>query len=162
MLVQSPYYPNRYPSGSSCRYSFTAPLDYKIRVQCTLEMDKPTSTACTTEFFYVALDGDKAMTNSQYFCGNGQVDLTSQFTKLVIGYTSSSSQTAGRFSCTLSLIAPTAANCDCGWNLNSKIVSGTEARVNEFPSMVAMMYKPQMTVFCGGVISEYIWSLKTL
>lgn len=154
MVVQSPYYPNRYPSGSSCRYSFTAPLDYKIRLQCTIELDKP-SSACSSEFFYVALDGDKQMSNSQYFCGSGTLDLTSQFRKIVIAYTSSSQQTAGRFSCTLTLIAPTADNCECGWSISPKIVSGTETRVNEFPSMVAMVYKGDNGIFCGGTISKY-------
>lgn len=36
--VESPYYPRNYPGGTSCRYRFTAPLDYNIQVQCTMSL----------------------------------------------------------------------------------------------------------------------------
>ncbi|KAL5287656.1 hypothetical protein ACFFRR_008512 [Megaselia abdita] len=91
------------------------------------------------------------MKNSKYYCGSGQIEVTSYSREMVLAYTSSSQQTAGRFSCTLSL-----ADCDCGWSMSSKIVSGTETRVNEFPSMVALIYEPNKSVFCGGtIINEY-------
>lgn len=136
-------------------------MDYKIRVQCTIELDKP-SSSCTSEFFYVALDGDKSMANSQYYCGKGTVDSTSQFRKVVLAYTSSSQQSGGRFSCTLSLIAPTPSNCDCGWAIAPKIVGGTETRVNQYPSMVGLIYTGDNGIFCGAVISEYAMFIKFL
>lgn len=39
-FLNSPYYPDLYPSRTSCRYTFIAPLDYEIEYTCELEIDK--------------------------------------------------------------------------------------------------------------------------
>lgn len=36
--VESPYYPSNYPARTSCRYKFTAPTDYNIKIQCTIAL----------------------------------------------------------------------------------------------------------------------------
>lgn len=95
------------------------------------------------------------MSNSQYYCGTGNIDVTSTFNKVALAYTSSSTETAGKFSCYLTLVPESQSNCDCGYSISPKIVSGTETRVNEFPSMVGMIYAPDNSIFCGGTISKY-------
>ncbi|XP_065367708.1 venom serine protease [Calliphora vicina] len=130
--IESPYYPNSYPKGSSCRYKFVAPLDYDITVNCTINLAKGTS-GCSTEYFYLARDGDLLLRDSEQFCGAGTFIRKSVFRSVVMAYTSSGG--VGNFRCQLNAQPQP---CDCGWSVNTKIVNGQTASPNEYPSMVAL------------------------
>ncbi|TMW46896.1 hypothetical protein DOY81_008023, partial [Sarcophaga bullata] len=149
-ILQSPYYPNSYPAGSSCRYKFTAPLDYDITLNCTINLDK-TTNACSTEFFYVARDGDSQLRDSEQFCGSGTFKRKSLFRTVVLAYVSGGS--FGSFRCELNVQQHP---CDCGCSVNKKISNGQEASVNEFPSMVALRdILSLMNHLCGGFIISH-------
>ena len=149
-ILQSPYYPNSYPAGTSCRYKFTAPLDYDITMNCTVNLDKAPN-ACSTEFFYVARDGDLELRDSEQFCGSGTFVRKSLFRSATLAYVSKGS--FGSFRCELN-VQP--QPCDCGWSVNTKITNGQVTSVNEFPSMVALRDVPSlMSHFCGGAIISH-------
>ncbi|CAD7089370.1 unnamed protein product [Hermetia illucens] len=151
MYINSPGYPGRYPSGSSCRYVITAPIDQEINVQCSIALDKG-ANSCGTEYFYVSTEGDTDLTDSEYFCGSGYVQRKSLFRTVTIAYTSSSTSAGGSFSC---LVQSNPQPCDCGWSTTTRIVGGTEAQVNEFPLMAAIIYIPQRLPFCGATIISH-------
>ncbi|XP_055837857.1 venom serine protease-like [Episyrphus balteatus] len=152
--VESPFYPLKYPSGSSCKYSFVAPLDYEIYAECSMAIDK-NPNACSTEYFYFSRDGDENLIGAEQFCGIGNLTETTLFTRLVIAYVSgdaTNSGVGGSFRCKLST-RPQA--CDCGWSQNTRIVGGIQTAIGEFPSMVALYNKPTGSIYCGGSIISH-------
>uniref|UniRef100_A0A182N2U9 Peptidase S1 domain-containing protein n=1 Tax=Anopheles dirus TaxID=7168 RepID=A0A182N2U9_9DIPT len=148
VTLNSPFYPAKYPAGSSCRFVVRAPPGYTIQATCTLNMANPGS-ACTTDFLYVSTEGFTAPVGSEYFCGNGQVSRRSLFNKLTISYISASATNSGSFTCRL-VVQP--QECDCGWSRTAKIVGGSEAGVNEYTSMVGLLDPLTVNVFCSGAI----------
>lgn len=49
------------------------------------------------------------------------------------------------------------------FTFKSKIVGGTVTEVNEYASMVGLIYRPSGSLFCGGAISKYnLYKKKTL
>ncbi|XP_037825788.1 venom serine protease [Lucilia sericata] len=152
--LESPYYPNSYPKGSSCRYKFVAPLDYDIVVNCTINLAKG-SSGCTTEYFYLARDGDVLLRGSEKFCGAGTFIRRSVFRSVVLAYESGGG--TGNFRCQL-YAAP--QPCDCGWSVNTKIVNGQQTATNEFPSMVALKDRTtNQASYCGGAIVSHRYVL---
>ncbi|EDV59543.2 venom serine protease [Drosophila erecta] len=153
--VESPYYPNNYPGGSSCRYKFTAPLDYYIQVRCSLGI--PTSNGqCTTDNFWIDTEGDLLMRGAENFCGSGTLSRESLFTELVFAYISTGTN-GGSFKCTLTAVKQ---NCNCGWSATARIANGQKAAANEFPSMAVLkdVTKNQAS-FCGGTIVAHRYIL---
>ncbi|XP_030369905.1 venom serine protease [Scaptodrosophila lebanonensis] len=149
--VESPYYPNNYPAGTSCRYKFVAPLDYYIKIQCNVNLPS-TNGQCSTDNFYLDNEGDLLMRGSENFCGTGSFSRESLFTELVLAYISDS-YSSGNFKCTLD-VQP--QPCSCGWSINMRIANGQQASINEFPSMVALKNRQSnQPSFCGGVIVSH-------
>lgn len=146
--LQSPYYPSLYESNTSCRYKFVAPLDHEIAINCTIDIDMG-QNACSTEFFYVARDGDEYLRGSEQFCGKGVIERKSLFRQVAFAYISGGSR--GKFSCEMTV---TPQQCDCGWSVNTKIVNGQESGVNEYPGMVALKTSHEAPPFCSGTISK--------
>uniref|UniRef100_A0A336MT45 CSON006685 protein n=1 Tax=Culicoides sonorensis TaxID=179676 RepID=A0A336MT45_CULSO len=154
VYVNSPNYPTyTYQPGSSGRYVVTAPNGYQIRAECKINIPKA-STSCDTNLFYIATDYNLNLLGAEYFCGTGSVTRVSLFNRLIIAYTSTSTQSAGYFSCFVSVSA-TEASCDCGWARNQKIVGGQVAEVNAYVSMAGLVYRPSGSLFCGGTIISY-------
>ncbi|XP_058836090.1 venom serine protease-like [Topomyia yanbarensis] len=147
----STLYPGKYPSGSSCRYMLVAPPGYVIDASCTINIDVPQGTACSTELFYISKEGFSALEGSEFSCGAGVLNRQSLFNKMMIAYTSSSNS-AGSFSCRIKVQSQ---DCDCGWSRWQRIVGGTESGVNEYTSMVGLLDKVTVNVFCSGVIISY-------
>ncbi|KAL9702320.1 hypothetical protein quinque_005838 [Culex quinquefasciatus] len=153
----SPFYPNRYPSGSSCRYTLIAPSGYTIDLTCSIKMDTTAgSSACSSELLYISKEGFPSVVGSEFFCGSGTVARRSLFNKIMIAYSSSSSSAAGSFSCQVQ-VKP--QDCDCGWSVTQKIVGGSTAGVNEYTSLVGLLDKITVNVFCSGVIINYRYIL---
>ncbi|XP_053684512.1 venom serine protease-like [Sabethes cyaneus] len=152
----SPFYPEKYPSGSSCRYMLIAPPGYTIEASCSINIDAPLGTSCSTELFYISVEGFSSLVGSEFACGAGTVVRKSLFNKLMIAYTSASADKSGSFSCGIK-VQP--QDCDCGWSRWQKIVGGTEAGVNEYTSMVGLLDKVTVSVFCSGAIISYRYIL---
>ncbi|XP_005178860.2 venom serine protease isoform X1 [Musca domestica] len=151
--LESPYYPSHYPAGTSCRYKFVAPLDYDITVNCSINLNMG-SNACSTEYFYVAVDGDEYLRGSEQFCGKGVIQRKSLFRSVVFAYTSGGSW--GSFRCQL-YAAP--QPCDCGWSVNTKIVNGQETGINEYPGVVALKTSEAAPPFCSATIISHYYLL---
>jgi len=144
----------RYDPGSSCLYQAIAPPGHYIKATCNLWLDEVASLPdCGSQTFYVSQEGDRDFMDGEYFCGTKVFTRESIGSELSLAYTSNFGA-AGRFECSISAVAITAANCDCGWNRNTKIYKGTVAGVNDFTSMVGIYNVPTDEVFCGGAISE--------
>lgn len=110
------------------------------------------TNGCSTEFFYIARDGDELLRDSEQFCGAGTFVRKSLFRSAVFAYISHGSW--GQFRCQMYV---TKQACDCGWSVNTKITSGQEASINEYPSMVAIKWKTATDPFCAGAISKTIY-----
>ncbi|XP_063695471.1 venom serine protease-like [Culicoides brevitarsis] len=134
-----------YAAGSSCRYAIEAPQGFTINADCDIQIYRESNGNCNNELFYVMKDGSKELLGSEYLCGSGKVSRTSKFNRLTLAYTSGT-RNVGQFTCRISL------NCDCGWSVNSKIVGGRVAGVNEYISMVGLIDLAGSSVFCGGSI----------
>ncbi|CAD7012903.1 unnamed protein product [Ceratitis capitata] len=148
--LESPYYPNSYPSGTSCRYQFIAPVDYTIDASCTVDIPS-NNGKCTTEFLYMSTQGDQQLRDSEQICGQGTLNRTALFRKLTLAYASYGS--TGKFRCSLTVRKQP---CDCGWSVTSKIANGQEAGDNEFPFMVGLQNLDSSTlIFCGGTIISH-------
>ncbi|XP_037898342.1 venom serine protease-like, partial [Glossina fuscipes] len=149
-FLESPYFPDTYPPHSSCRYKIVAPLDYEISVNCTLHIDQGYK-GCSTEFLYFGHDGDIHLRDSEQFCGRGSFLRRSLYRSVVLAYVSYGSW--GRFQCQL---FATPQPCDCGWSINTRVVNGKEARINEYPNVVALKDVTSMQAsFCVGTIISH-------
>lgn len=153
VYINSPYYPNRYPSGSSCRYTVQTQADHYVQFDCNIQLDKIQSQ-CTTENFYFNNAGSYSIPGSDFYCGEGLMSKRSLQNVAVISYVSTvSSGTAGRFSCIAKSQPQTSSNeCDCGWSVTRKVVGGQETTINEFPSMAGVFDNREMRIFCGATI----------
>ncbi|XP_063698057.1 venom serine protease-like [Culicoides brevitarsis] len=152
--INSPYYPNyTYPPGSSGRYVITAPNGYQIRAECNINIPRG-SNGCDQNIFYISPDYNLNLLGAEYLCGMGTVTRTSLFNRMIIAYTSTSTTTAGYFSCLVSVAANPAA-CDCGWSRSQKLVGGQTTEVNDYVSMAGLVYRPSGSLFCGGTIISY-------
>ncbi|XP_067633465.1 venom serine protease [Eurosta solidaginis] len=148
--IESPYYPNNYPSSTSCRYQFIAPQDYYIQANCTVNMPSNGGT-CTTEFLYVSSEGDAQLRDSEQFCGRGTFVRNSMFRRIALAYASYGS--TGNFRCTLT-VRP--QQCDCGWSMTTKIANGQAVSNNEFPFMAALQDRTSSAAtFCGASIISH-------
>jgi hypothetical protein len=78
--------------------------------------------------------------------------------EIVVALTSSSTLPAS-FQCVFKSLAQTNSNCDCGWNVKSRIVGGSVTGINEFVSHAGLIDRQTRDIFCGGLIRE---TLKTL
>ncbi|EDW00796.1 venom serine protease [Drosophila grimshawi] len=147
-VFESPYYPQNYPAGTSCRYKVTAPDNHNIQMQCTISLPS-NNGQCTTDNFWVDSEGDVLMRTAENFCGSGSFTRESLFTEMTFAYISTGSN-SGRFRCTLN-VQP--QPCNCGWSVSPRISNGQQAAINEYPSMVALKdVTSTVTSFCGGVI----------
>ncbi|ALC40907.1 CG30371, partial [Drosophila busckii] len=150
--VESPFYPQNYPAGTSCRYRFTAPLDHYIKAECSISIYK-NGNQCSTDNFWIDAEGDLLMRNAENFCGTGTFTRESLFTELTMAYISNN-RNNGRFRCVLTVVPQ---NCNCGWGVSTRIVNGAAAANNEYPSMVALKdtTNSNLRSFCGGVIVSH-------
>ncbi|EDW60824.1 venom serine protease [Drosophila virilis] len=149
--VESPYYPNNYPAGTSCRYKFTAPLDHYIKIQCTISLPS-NNGQCSTDNFWLDTEGDLLMRGAENFCGSGTFNRESLFTELTFAYISTGSN-SGKFQCTLN-VQP--QSCNCGWSATARISNGQQASANEYPSMAALKdVTSSLPTFCGGTIVSH-------
>ncbi|XP_046810706.1 transmembrane protease serine 9 [Lucilia cuprina] len=89
LYLNSPYYPGKYPVGSSCRYVLKAPQDYELKFTCNIKLNTPQSaTRCVNEVFYFNREGSEVLTGSEYFCGTGKMERKSFLNQAVLSYIS--------------------------------------------------------------------------
>uniref|UniRef100_A0A1A9W0W5 Lectizyme n=1 Tax=Glossina brevipalpis TaxID=37001 RepID=A0A1A9W0W5_9MUSC len=88
-FINSPNYPQSYPLHSACRYLLKAPINYQIKVECKLRLKLPPSaTDCHQNIFYFNAEGNELFSESEYFCGLGEIERTSFLNQAVISYIS--------------------------------------------------------------------------
>uniref|UniRef100_A0A0K8W5P5 Venom serine protease 34 n=1 Tax=Bactrocera latifrons TaxID=174628 RepID=A0A0K8W5P5_BACLA len=99
ILVNSPYYPNAYPAGTSCRYTLRAPTDHQLNFKCDIDINMTyaasnvqLSERCYDEIFYFNREGSELLSGSEYFCGRGSMTRRSFLNRAVISYISMRSQ----------------------------------------------------------------------
>jgi secreted trypsin-like serine protease len=101
----------------------------------------------------VSRSGDKQLRDANVYCGRGSTLLRSIGNEVFVAL-SSSVRTPATFQCVFKSLALSDSNCDCGWNVRSKIVGGSEAAPNEFVSHVGLVDRNTRSVFCGGSICK--------
>ncbi|XP_055837200.1 venom serine protease 34 isoform X2 [Episyrphus balteatus] len=166
LYINSPYYPNSYPRGTSCRYTVQAPIDFEIKFGCEIDFSSFNKINCNSDIFYFNNEGSEVLYGSEYFCGSGRIEKKSFINKATISYISSSvsqriihdsnSSQSGRFSCLVEVIEPP---CDCGWSSTERVTGGSAASLGEFPSMAAVVRKFGNNFFCGATIIHHRYLL---
>ncbi|KAL9919804.1 uncharacterized protein ACN427_001605 [Glossina fuscipes fuscipes] len=88
-INSSNYHLEPYLSRSACRYLLKAPTGYQIKLECNLRLKLPPSvTDCRQEIFYFNAEGNEVLTESEYFCGSGEIKRKSFLNQAVISYIS--------------------------------------------------------------------------
>ncbi|CAO1317778.1 unnamed protein product [Diamesa hyperborea] len=155
--VSSPYYGYyNYAAGSSCLHQLSTYPGYILEADCTITI--PGAQPCTNQQLLISRDGDRQLRDANVYCGTQTFKQRSIGTEMTIAYKSKPGFT-GKFSCKVYAVQLTQTNCDCGWNVNTKIVNGVNTGVNEFVSMVGFVDLPTKEVFCGGAIISERWIL---
>ncbi|XP_031845098.1 venom serine protease 34 [Nomia melanderi] len=141
--IYNPNYPYSYSRGQSCLWTMKS--DYKINVTC--EVVLPQSFDCLADRLLVQTgDGQK-----HKYCGNGKFSLLSDGPDLSVELIAPFYTTGGRFLCEARAVKRPydSENCECGRRNPSRIVGGTDAGVNEFPMMCALVNVQTYEPFCG-------------
>lgn len=97
--------------------------------------------------------GDKDIRDANFFCGRGSISQRSIGNEIVVALRSRKFD-GSNFNCAMKAVALTNSNCDCGWNVQSKIVGGSKAGVNEFISHAGLVDKVTKDIFCGAIIGK--------
>lgn len=134
-------------SYGPCRVQIIAPVDSIIHTQCKLVL---ANSACTSTQFVVSRSGSLDLRDGVSHCTTASISVHSIGNEIVVAHLLSS----GSFNCTFTVVALTDANCDCGWNVNTKIVGGTNTGVNEFVSHAGLVDGKTKEIFCGAIIRE--------
>jgi hypothetical protein len=142
---------NHLASRGTCRYQILAPIDTFIQAVCTLTLT--TNLACSNRQFLISGSGEKDFKDGITYCASGTINKQSIGNEMVVAYRASS-QNAGSFNCKFTAVSPTNSNCDCGWNINQKIVGGSTTGVNEFVSHAGLVDSATREIFCGAIISK--------
>lgn len=102
---------------SSCRFIFTAPVDYVIDLNCTIRMDQLDSSKCPMKRFFISSEGVRELHEAEYFCNQNGTERTirrrSIMNRIVAAYATQENVTDERFNCTAQRIQSV---CDCGWS----------------------------------------------
>lgn len=139
---------NHPASSGSCRYKIFAPADTFIQATCSI-----TST-CGTHVFAFSRNGEKDLSDQVTYCGTGTLPVSKSVgNEIVVALDTKNTFTAS-FTCQFTAIAPTNTNCDCGWSVSTKIVGGTQTKVNGFVSHGALVDKATKDLFCGVALSK--------
>lgn len=141
---------NHLASSGTCRYKVIAPVDTFIQATCSITLQDNT---CQTQQFVVSRSGEKDLRDGLSYCGSRSLNIQSIGNELVV-VIRTTIQNSGSFNCKFFAIAPTNSNCDCGWNVNNKIVGGSPTGVNEFVSHAGLVDTGTSEVFCGATISK--------
>lgn len=160
-FVEAQYYERNIGSGQSvvvdhlntygsATYKVLSPVDSFIQITCSVTLQ---DTTCNNQWFSVSRSGDKDLKDRRNYCSSGTVNSQSIGNEIVVSFGSRWAN-SGSFKCTFSAIVPTNANCDCGWNVGSKIVGGSPTGINEFVSHAGLVDSATKDVFCGATISE--------
>lgn len=141
---------NHSATSGTCRYKAIAPVDTFIQANCSITLQDNT---CSRQSFVVSRSGEKDLRDGLSYCGSRTLKVQSIGNELVV-VIRTNIQNSGSFFCQFTAIAPDNSNCDCGWNVDTKIVGGTPTGVNEFVSHAGLIDGPTGETFCGAVISN--------
>lgn len=149
--LNNPSFPNYYTSGTDCSWHMTTRDGYRVKLACHY-VDMPTTGTSCLDYLVVTTSGD--LRDASAFCS----PFTAAGPTIKIQLISSRWSWGGIFSCDISteeirVIGPNRTeNCECGWSYSTRIVGGTEAGINEFPSMALTLYVPKKIQWCGATI----------
>ncbi|CAB3255220.1 unnamed protein product [Arctia plantaginis] len=152
--INSPGWPNFYGRGLQCRWIVDCPAGFRCRLTCS-EINIPQTQSCSGDRLMVSLTGNTALTDAQFYCGRGTLNVLSTGTRLSMGLISTLWSNGGRFTCQIRAegSTPTPPSCRCGDRRSrTRIVNGVETGINEFPSMVGIADIRTSEIRCGGVI----------
>lgn len=177
VVLQSPNYNREYPNNIKSSTCFSSPSGTTMSVACD-DFNVENSRTCSYDFMGISLSGNPNSVSK--YCGKGTVrSSSSSGNSLAIVFQSDSSNPGSsrrspyRFRCTVNVsggsggnpttLSPTppanSGNCTCGRrNDGSRIVGGTDAKVNEFPWRCYMRTK-RYSFFCGCSIISDRWIL---
>lgn len=136
-------------SSGSCRYKIIAPADTFIQATCSI------TSSCGTHVFYISRNGESDLRDNSSYCGTGNIPVTKSVgNEIVVALDTRGTLTAS-FSCQFSSIALTNTNCDCGWNVATKIVGGVPTRINGYVSHAVLVDRPSKDLYCGATIRKF-------
>ena len=171
--IQSLNYPKPYPSIKfTCYYKATAPTNYKIKLYCDVFSILGSANCAYSRFSY-SPSGNAQFPDLQYRCGYFQ-NLAFETTgnKFAARFDNNHPNVVPNpgFHCylwtvpntqgTTSVTTVPPPTCQCGaHNLATRIVNGTETKVNEFPFMAALLFQSTGSSYCGASLISSNWVL---
>jgi hypothetical protein len=139
---------NHLTSHGTCRYLITAPADTFIVASCSI------TTTCNRHIFTISRAGEKDFSDGLTYCGNGSPPEISSIGNEIVVALDNAFYAPGAFSCRFTSVAPSNANCDCGWSANTKIVGGSNTGINEIVSHAGLVDTTTKEIYCGAIISK--------
>lgn len=102
---------------SSCRFIFTAPVDYIVELNCTIRMDQLDSSKCSMKRFFISTEGVRELHEAEYFCNQNGTERTIQrrsiMNRIVAAYATQENVNDEKFNCIAQRVQSV---CDCGWS----------------------------------------------
>lgn len=138
-------------SMGSGLYRFVSPADTYIMASCSVVL--PTAS-CSNQIFKISRSGDLYLNDAISTCSSGTYGNLNSIGNEIVFALQMNVNTAS-FSCSYRVVSAVDTGCDCGWNVNNKIVNGITTTPNEFVSHAGIAYKGATDAFCGAVISEF-------
>lgn len=142
---------DHYTYTGNCRYKVIAPINTFMQATC-----KSTFVGnCANQNLTISRSGEKELIDGLFHCTSSSFVRQSVGNEFVFAFRSLI-KNSGSFGCTVTAVAQTNTNCDCSWNVNSKIVGGTVAGMNEFTPLAGIvdLTLPNFQPYCGGIVSK--------
>jgi hypothetical protein len=136
-------------SLGSCRYKVFAPAETIIQATCSIKL------TCGTHVFAVSRNGEKDLSDQVTYCGVGNIPVVKSVGNEIVVALDTKNTFTATFSCQFISIALDSTNCDCGWDVATKIVGGTVTKVNGYVSHAALIDKPTKELFCGSTLRKF-------
>ncbi|XP_073975542.1 venom serine protease-like isoform X1 [Rhodnius prolixus] len=149
--LNNPSFPNEYPPNLNCSWQMSTRSGYRVILYCQ-NVKLPVNGNRCLDYLAVTTTGD--LRDSTTYC----LPFSATGTEIRLQLVSSVWSWGGIFSCdvTSEMIPVIEANhtkqCGCGWSFSTRIVGGTDAGINEFPSMALAVHVPRRVQWCGATI----------
>ncbi|XP_055690211.1 venom serine protease-like [Lutzomyia longipalpis] len=139
-----------------CTWTATAFEDYRLKLTCDVKLPGGINIGignCLLNFLTISASGNPSSSDGTKYCNSGSFSVLSDLNKISLQLSSSllANNILGiSFSCSLQAVFNP---CSCGHRgVQSRIMGGQEAGVNEFPAVAALIDLSIYSVLCGATL----------
>ncbi|XP_055690212.1 venom serine protease-like [Lutzomyia longipalpis] len=139
-----------------CTWTATAFEDYRLKLTCDVKLPGGINIGignCLLNFLTISASGNPSSSDGTKYCNSGSFSVLSDLNKISLQLSSSllANNILGiSFSCSLQAVFNP---CSCGHRgVQSRIVGGEEAGINDFPAVAALVDVRYKAAFCGATL----------